>query len=245
MVVDDCAFAEDVISFIVIRNPVDRIFSLYWYEHVDFYHNLKRQPSRTKKFKDWIGAWLDGSSWKKDINEKYSYENYVEIENYYVKLLTGWKGNENRVIGAKDYLNACSVLERHFDVIFVTEWLEHKNQTILLDRIVPNVSSFLVPEVVGKADLKKNLLKHLIGNSTSIQRFKKFLEEKNRYDVMLWNYAQKLVRERIGILSDVKFSAPLTKHHFCEHRSSMNLKLCRDTNKLFGLFQTPGHKGPF
>ena len=245
VVIDDCAFAEDVISFIVIRNPIDRIFSLYWYEHVDFYYNLKREPSKTKQFKVWMDAWLDGSGWKRGISEKYGYENYVEIENYYVKMLISWRGNENRAIDTNDYLKACSVLERHFDVIFVTEWLEYKNQSLFLDRIVPNISKFMVPEVVGKANLKKKLMSTLIGDTTSIITLKRILEERNLYDVMLWNYAQQLVRERIAFLSDMKFSVSLNEYRFCEQRSSINLTSCRDSKKIFGLFQTTGHKGPF
>lgn len=158
VVVDNCAFAEDVISFIVIRNPIERIFSLYWYEHVDFYYNIKNQPFKTKSFKVWMEAWLDGSTWKREISNKYSYENYVEIENYYIKTLIGWKGDENRTININDYRKACCILERHFDVIFLTEWLEHRNQSLLLDRIHPGASGFFIPKVVGKKKFKKKFV---------------------------------------------------------------------------------------
>ena len=245
MVVDNCAFAEDVISFIVIRNPIERIFSLYWYEHVDFYYNIKNQPFKTKNFKVWMEAWLDGSTWKREISNKYSYENYVEIENYYIKTLIGWKGDENRTININDYRKACCILERHFDVIFLTEWLEHRNQSLLLDRIHPGASGFFIPKVVGKKKLKKRLSRKLIGGTSDLYKFRKILEEKNVFDIMLWNYVRELVRERITLLSQESFSASSAKRQYCQQRSSMDLKSCRNSRKIFGLFQTPGHKGPF
>ena len=247
VVADKCAFAKNVISFITIRNPIDRIFSLYWYEHVDFYYNIKKEPSKTKQFQVWMEAWLDGSKWKTDINVKHPYENYVEIENYYVKTLIGWKGDENRAINKDDYIKACSLLQKYFDVVFITEWLPHKNQSVFLDSIIPNVSKSIVSEVVGKIDLKEKLSKSLVGDSTSVERFKRLLEEKNLYDIMLWRFAQEMVRERATLLSDLKIipQPQEAQYDSCKYKSSMNLKSCRDATKLFGLFQTAGHKGPF
>ena len=244
IVVDECAFSQNVLSAIAIRNPIDRIFSLYWYEHVDFFYSIKKEPDRAKSFEVWMNAWLDGSQWKNKIKREYPYENYVEIENYYVKSLISWKGSENRRINYDDFVRACQVLESKFEIVFITEWLHYGNQSGFLDEIFPLGYSFLSKDVVGKIDLKKKLKGKMIGQNENV--YISHLREVNKYDIMLWEYAMSLVEMRAIALNDNPiFSSSSIEANICKRRSSINSRICRNPSKTFGLFQTPGHKGPF
>jgi len=107
-----------------------------------------------KTFKDWTLAWIDGSAWKNMSTADNPYANYVEIENYYVKALIGWRGTEGRSIDLGDYQRAVQILER-FDVVMLTEWLKYNNQSDYVDAIYPHSSKYLTKKLSGKPVLKK------------------------------------------------------------------------------------------
>jgi hypothetical protein len=54
---DDRILNTSVISVTSLRDPIERIISLYWYEHVDFWINVKHNRSACKTFTQWIDAW--------------------------------------------------------------------------------------------------------------------------------------------------------------------------------------------
>ena len=81
--------------------------SLYWSEHVGWFDGILRQPEKCKSYRDWVEAWRDESEWKNEFVASNPGNLYVEVENYYVKALTGWMGNTT--IGRKDLERAKQV----------------------------------------------------------------------------------------------------------------------------------------
>jgi hypothetical protein len=122
-----------LLSVISFRNPIDRIKSLYWYEYVSWYYNVIKKPEKIHSFSEWINSWKDNASHKSSILKKLPRNNYVEIENYYIKLLIGHSfdlslekaGLSQRQITRNDLEKAKEVLEK-FDFIFISEELGKK-----------------------------------------------------------------------------------------------------------------------
>jgi hypothetical protein len=145
----------DLISVISFRDPIKRILSLYWYEHVGWYAGILKKPERCKSLREWTMAWLDGSSVKNALLGKFPSSNYMEIENYYVKALIGYTGN--RSLNKDDLEKAKSVL-RKFDLIFITEWLGDSTVMDTLNILFPG-RSMLSPghKVHGDERMKERL----------------------------------------------------------------------------------------
>lgn len=147
-------YAEKLTSFVTIRHPIDRILSLYWYEHVDYYITMKKLPQNCSTFSHWVDSWVDGSRFKHTTLRNYPDANYVEIENYYVKSLIGWKYTAtSKAIGIEEYKLACTILEK-FDVVLLTEWMKSGNQSVFLTALHPNGWTYIRSVVKGKDILK-------------------------------------------------------------------------------------------
>jgi hypothetical protein len=122
-----------LLSVISFRNPIDRIISLYWYEYVSWYYNVVKKPEKIHSLSEWISAWKDNASHKSLILKKLPRNNYIEIENYYIKLLIGHSYNVSLAhsgllqpkITREDLEKAKRVLEK-FDFIFISEELGKK-----------------------------------------------------------------------------------------------------------------------
>jgi hypothetical protein len=121
-----------------LRDPVSRIMSLYWYEHVGWYDGVLKQTERCKTLKQWVSAWLDGSAWKKDFVRKNPDSVYVEIDNYYVKMLSGWHQNaqNTRRVNSDDLAIAKEVL-KEFDVVLLSDWMGDSTQIDALNSLFP------------------------------------------------------------------------------------------------------------
>lgn len=115
-----------------LRDPINRILSLYWYEHVGWYHGVLRQTDRCKPLRDWVGAWQDGTPFKKKILNEDPRSNYIEIENYYTKAFSNWDGK--RPIGEADFEKAKQTLLK-FDVVFISDWLGDETQVDAINAI--------------------------------------------------------------------------------------------------------------
>jgi len=128
--------------------------SLYWYEHVGWYSGVLKQTERCKSLKTWVEAWRDGSKWKDDFITKNPNSVYVEIDNYYVKMLSGWhaKAHNNNVhsnnmrgseyhgkyarVTEEDLETAKNVL-RQFDLVLLSDWMGDNTQIEALNAIFP------------------------------------------------------------------------------------------------------------
>lgn len=124
---------ENLLLVTSLRNPIERILSLYWYEHVSWYDGVLHETHKCKTFDSWIEGWRDGSKWKTDFMLKNPSSVYVEVENYYVKALSGWVGPDP--VGEKDYDAAISALNR-FDIVFITEWINRIDQTLAMKSLL-------------------------------------------------------------------------------------------------------------
>lgn len=55
---------KNLLSVTALRHPIDRILSLYWYEHVAWWLDIQHDMSRCRPLHVWVEAWRDGSSFK-------------------------------------------------------------------------------------------------------------------------------------------------------------------------------------
>jgi len=124
-----------VVTLTTMRHPVERILSLYWYEHVAYWDvDFKNKPERIKALQEWLETWADGSPAKKIIAERTGGRNtYVEPCNYYVKNLGNWNGpgpaTEGHLAAAKRALES-------FDVVLLTEHI-HQNSSDMHEHMAP------------------------------------------------------------------------------------------------------------
>lgn len=108
-----------VLSVTSLRDPIDRILSLYWYEHVSWWYDVKDEPQNCRTLAQWVDGWRDGSTWKAHFVKQNPGTVYIEVENYYVKSLIGWDGSAP--IGEADLERAKSILSEDFDFVLFTE----------------------------------------------------------------------------------------------------------------------------
>lgn len=110
-----------VLSVTSLRDPVKRIMSLYWYEHVGWFDGVLKQTSRCKTLRQWVEGWRDGSAWKASFVRKNPTSVYVEIENYYVKALSGWRSGDGQV--TEEHLWMAVEVVKRFDVVLLSDWM--------------------------------------------------------------------------------------------------------------------------
>jgi len=116
----------------------------------------------------WVNAWLDGSEWKNTFIAANPGNTYIEIENYYVKSLSGWKGVGN--IGEEDLERAKEVL-RKFDIVLITEWMLEGEQAKMMDkhfRISRSIRQ--IKDVKGNSFIKTKYHKILAKDEASGKR---------------------------------------------------------------------------
>lgn len=110
---------KSVFSITSLRDPIDRILSLYWYEHVAWWYDIKHEPKNCRTLAQWVDGWRDGSPWKSAFTRQNPGTVYVEVENYYVKSLIGWNGD--RHVGEEDLQLAKKILTEQFDLIILMD----------------------------------------------------------------------------------------------------------------------------
>jgi len=141
-----------------LREPVSRIMSLYWYEHVGWYSGVLKQTERCKSLKTWVDAWRDGSQWKDEFIAKNPDSVYVEIDNYYTKMLSNWharQANNNNKAHMRGVYNgkyarvteadleiAKNVLGQ-FDIVFLSDWMGDSTQMDALNSVFPGEQALM------------------------------------------------------------------------------------------------------
>jgi hypothetical protein len=58
---------KNMLSFTAIRHPIDRILSLYWYEHVAWWIDVKHENEKVKPLHEWVAGWSDESPFKQKM----------------------------------------------------------------------------------------------------------------------------------------------------------------------------------
>mmetsp|Transcript_10120 Transcript_10120/g.15134 ORF Transcript_10120/g.15134 Transcript_10120/m.15134 type:complete len:398 (+) Transcript_10120:56-1249(+) len=226
-----------IMSFTSLRHPVARIKSLYWYEHVEWYYIIAQNPSVAKSYKVWVDAWLDGSEWKNAFTAANPGNTYMEIENYYVKSLSGWKGVGN--IGEEDLERAKEVLQM-FDMVLITEWLLEGGQARMMDTYFKTSRSIQhIKDVKGNSFMKFKYHSFLARDEEEVDDL---LRARNKYDILLYDYAQDLVRYRLSEMFHFdRNSSRVFDENSCP---IVPIKLEPMYQKEMGVFRPPKHKGP-
>ena len=240
---------QSLLSVVTMRDPVERVLSMYWYEHVGWYDGILKQPEKCKTLQQWVAAWRDGSDWKRKFISLNPRSVYVEIENYYIKMLIGWTGAES--IGAAELEQAKAVLQ-HFDVVLIMEWMQDARQVDAMNAIFPGRGVVAAKHMLrGDAKVKKRL-EHKLG--ADLPAVRQALSEANRLDLLLWEFAQSLLARRLRVMQLAAAEAhrvggyadEKTAHAQCgAHSHSVHGRLDKDLVAQLGIFRPPGHKGPF
>lgn len=122
-----------VLTVTSLRDPIKRVLSLYWYEHVGWFDGVLHKAEKCKPLREWLDAWRDGSSWKSAFVAKNPGSVYVEVSNYYTKMLSGWQGEP---LSAEHLQNAKEAL-RAFDVVLLSDWMGDDTQVDAMNALFP------------------------------------------------------------------------------------------------------------
>lgn len=76
-------------------------------------------------------AWADGSPWKRQFLAKNPASVYVEVQNYFVKSLSGWTGSQGPA--SREHLQAAKRALESLDVVLLAEQLGAENTSALLE----------------------------------------------------------------------------------------------------------------
>ena len=82
----------------------------------------------------WVAAWRDGSAWKRGFMAKNPGSVYVEIENYYVKMLSGWRGQPGEHL-SEQHLERAKETLRRFDVVLLSDWMADDTQVDAMNAV--------------------------------------------------------------------------------------------------------------
>ena len=125
---------RSIITVVSVRDPIRRVLSMYWYEHVGWHDGILHDPAGLRTLRAWVDEWKDDSPWKRDFARRNPGNVYVEVQNYFTKALAGWNAaGAAAAVDAAALARARAALER-FDAIFVVERATWPNHTALLRR---------------------------------------------------------------------------------------------------------------
>ena len=223
-----------LMSVISFRDPIDRIVSLYWYDYANSY---KKNQSLIYTMNEWFDAWKDGSKWKSSFIKKNLKNVYVEVDNYYTKVLSSWSGPEP--INSTHLEIAKSNLEK-FDIIFIQEWMKSLTQTKAMEALFPGIRNLTRHHEVIADKLLRKKNTHLVINE---EEFKNKMAEINKYDLLLYGYAMAISARRLLLVDNIVNS---TQKNGEKIKGKLDPKQCKISivKAQVGLYQPPGHKGP-
>ncbi len=232
---------KGLLSVITLRNPVHRVLSLYWYEHVAWYATITKDLTKIKTLHEWVNAWKDGSEWKDHFVLANPRSLYVEIENYYVKSLIGWNGKKK--ITNEDLEYAKSILAK-FDVILFQEWMNDETQLSVTNKLFPGRMNIAINHAV-KGDVNiKNRYSNIYARD--LDKITADLTAINYYDLQLFEFAQTLAIKRFAKMNDIIALShkPNVSHITNIHELCVVPALTIDLKRDLGIFRPKGHKGP-
>jgi hypothetical protein len=180
----------------------------------------------------WFDEWCDGSEWK----TKFIIDNpgnvYVEVDNYYTKVLSNWTGpgpiTSNNFEIAKENL-------KKFDIILIQEWMKSITQWNAIVSTFPSSKSLeSVYNVKADPSIRKNLVSRFAANETAI--IEKMIKI-NKWDLMLYDYALKLAAMRLKLMPSI---VEASKNKLTNKACTVNVN-----KSQVDLHRPVGHKGPF
>lgn len=243
--IDSRALAlRSVVTVVSIRHPVSRVLSLYWYEHVGWWDGIKKDHSKLRSLEGWVDEWRDESNWKRTFQLSNPGNVYLEIENYYVKMLTGWNRDGRGGLSFDAFDRAKDALER-FDAVFVCERSTWTNHTSLVARSIgvsPEFFDNLATKLKADTTARKRLTPKL---APDLDRVTKTLASLNTLDLALYDYATRLDDARVAFFEASSSSSSRRRAgrgddeergRACETPPVLQLKARN------GIFRPPGHK---
>jgi hypothetical protein len=256
-----------------LRDPIDRILSMYWYEHVGWFHGVLRQTERCKPLREWVSAWQDGTPFKKSILREDPRSNYIEVENYYTKAFSNWDGKSP--LGSADLVKAKETLLK-FDIVLISDWLGDETQVDAINAVFSGRTNLVTgSKLKGNSKMRDQLRSSLSPDEDEV-RMK--LRKLNEWDLKLYDFALSLASWRLkhvvpivrklrghvhvhGVHGNSRRrlqSAPnsqsllWTQHdavlraemHMCDGFSDDIKEFQRKYRSEFGIFRPENHKGP-
>ena len=240
---------DGVVSATTLRDPVERAVSMYWYEHVGWWDGIQHDPSKLKTLHDWVETWRDGSEWKRSFVAKRENRRsvYVEVENYFVKSLSGFehKPDGSARVGPRELAMAKAALVR-FDVVLRVEDLSPAAPSadsavaLLLDAVVlppgreqAGPTAKVSHALKGDAEPKRRLGPKLAKDEAAVRET---LREINRWDLELMQFADRLIaarqrRAKRGLEDNAQDAA-----------RTCASQLGKDLRDQLGIFRPVGHK---
>ena len=162
---------------------------------------------------------------------------------------------EVRILTHLDHPNIIKLLdyfETPSDVVLVMEWMQDARQIDAMNALFPGRTVVAAKHMLrGDKKAKERLQAQLAPNE---QQMRDEIAKFNKYDILLWDFAQSLLARRLRVLQGIATSAhkagPFTEektaHAECgAHSHSVHGRLERDLTSQLGIFRPPGHKGPF
>jgi hypothetical protein len=177
------------------------------------------------------------TSGKVIINGDYSNKSkyvYVEVDNYYTKILSGWIGPEP--INEKDYEIAISSLHK-IDVILISEWMNSITQIEVIDILFPSGKRDTnnIHNVVSDRKIR-DYYQYLVQNWNDL---KEKMVKINNYDIKLYSYALLLTAKRFMKIRNIVFKSTPA---FINNKSQCSISVKKH---YLGVHQPKGHQGPF
>eukprot|EP01041_Mallomonas_annulata_P011854 gene11854-24846_t len=231
---------QDTISIITLREPIERVVSMYWYEHVGWWDGIVHDMNKCKTFHQWVDAWRDGSVWKKTFTARNPGSVYVEIENYYVKLLSDWKGaGEGEEVMDETHLERAKQTLSRFDLVLLSDQLKSASHTAAINVVLQIVAKETGHQLRGNPKVKETLGPRLASDESEVLRT---LQSINKWDTLLWEYAKELVEMRMKLLlKDLSRTPPSpAASDSCPQKIALSGQL----RSQLGIHRPPGHKGP-
>ncbi len=203
-------FGAEMKFIVVLREPVSRINSAYWYlrnqfiETWDFYDALHQEPSRVEKLKFekdiwWRVNYLDQSRYASNIRVYLSYfpiENFCfllyedileDAKNSFLKICNFLNIDPNKAVDKIDFSNRFNASSQ-----VRSKWLHNLiTHYIVRDSLIKQLSRKLVP-------------RHIRQNFTT--RIHEINTEKTHYPVMtddMREYCEKMLREEVDDLEEI------------------------------------------
>jgi len=243
-----------VVTVTSLRDPVARIFSLYWYEHVGWWDGIVHEPAKIKRMDKWLDHWQDGSPWKQKFARENPGSTYVEPANYFVKNLAMNLAGDIGGSATRAHLVEAKARLALFDVVLLTERLGEP------DHLAP-VKLLLGTDYLGgsgsgggeahgsahalKADAepKKRLGRLLVGGAPGGEAgLRERVAEMNALDLELLHFAAALCAGRTKhALRELKQGAPQVHSMRCGAPPAGSRFPGHLRSKL-GIHRPPGHK---
>ena len=198
----------ELVMITSLRHPMARIMSSYWYEGRYDSKPAYLVPGTSSVMaaavanQTEIEATLPASfpAWVRFVRRNdYLRWNWMStrwvwysVDSYYIQTLTNrYRKNTRGNVGRRDFELAKRVLAS-FDVVSITEWMDWKNQTTYIQHALGQEAEDL-PDGL----LQRNKLSKAKNDSEIDREFFAELWRANTWDILLYEFAQNLARERL------------------------------------------------